>query len=995
MKFSLFILLIFTSAIGFSQGYNVDGTVNDGVDHSTLTGAIVKLVYLADTTRWTGAATDQNGKFQFTNLPIGNYKLVVSYIGYKPMEKKVIIAGEDKHMGSVMMVKGSTNLRDVPIVGHEDRVTQKEDTSEYNAKAYKVNPDATAEDLVTKMPGITSVNGTVTAQGETVQQVYVDGKEFFGQDATLAIKNLPAEIIDKIQVFDHMSDQAQFTGFDDGNTQKAINIVTKKGRNNGIFGKLYAGYGYVDDNRYSVGGNVNWFDGERRLSIIGMSNNVNLQNFATQDLLGVIGTSTQRQGAGMNGGYGGNRGAGGGGAYAGGGGGGGGAALNNFLVGQQGGISTTTSLGANYTDLWFKKLKVTASYFFNLTNNVTNTTLTRQYFNAGDSSTYYKETDNTPSTNANHRLSLRMEYDFDSMNKLIFTPRINIQSNTQTTDQFGQTYIGQTELEGQAQNTYYGHNYGYNITGNLLFQHKFKKPHRTFSVNVSTTINNKKGNTSLNSNDLYYDPDTTILLNQQAALYNYSYSASVNFAYTEPVGKTGMLQFTYNPANTWNTSSQLTYNYDSLAEAYTAFDTGLSNKYNNIYMTQKAGVSYRFTNKTILLMFGVNAQYALLNGQEYFPTDFFISRTFFNVLPQAAFTYRFKNKSNLRILYHTSTNPPSITQLQNVINNSNPLILSTGNPNLKQAYSHSLVFRYGTTNSKTAQAFFAFASVTYTQNYVGNSTVIADSNTILNPGGIMLQRGSQLILPVNLSEPNVAVNTFFTYGLPLDKIKSNLNLTWGFNVSHTPGLINNVSDIANNYSPSAGIVLGSNISEKIDFTISYTANYNVLRSSLQASADNAYFTHTGNVKFNWLFYKGFVFNTTLQNVLYTGIQPQGFNEDLYLWNLALGYKFLKNKALDVRLSVNDVLNQNSGLSRTVSQAYVENDRTQVLKRYGLLTVTWTLRYFKKPGGGYKETGQPDYNTPTPNAGRRGTGGGPDGPPPGGRPGGGDNGGGPN
>jgi hypothetical protein len=183
--------------------------------------------------------------------------------------------------------------------------------------------------------------------------------------------------------------------------------------------------------------------------------------------------------------------------------------------------------------------------------------------------------------------------------------------------------------------------------------------------------------------------------------------------------------------------------------------------------------------------------------------------------------------------------------------------------------------------------------------------------------------------------------------MAIKAIKSNLNINAGFNYGRTPGLINNALSISNTYVPTGGFVLSSNISEKIDFTISYSATYNVVQNTLQTSANNNYYTHTASGKFNWLFWKGFVFNTSVQNTLYRGIS-QGFNQDIVLLNAALGYKFLKDKSLELRAGVNDILNQNSGISRTVSQTYIEDDRTQVLKRYWMLTLTYTLRKFSKP-----------------------------------------------
>ena len=618
----------------FAQGFKVDGTILDADDRSTMPGALVKLIYLTDTTKWRGMETDNDGKFQLTNIPDGMYQMEIIYIGYKSGLQKIKVAGADKHLGAIFIEKKPQSIRDVPIIAKENRVKQKDDTTEYNANAYKVNTDATAEDLVTKMPGIQSNNGTVTAQGENVQQVYIDGKEFFGQDATLALKNLPAEIIDKVQVFDKWTDQAQFTGFDDGNSTKAINIVTKRNKSNGVFGKVYAGYGYIDNSVYSAGAAVNWFDGDRRISLIGMANNVNIQNFATQDLLGVIGSSTQRRGSGIGGGGGGSR------SY-GGGGGGGGTSANNFLIGNQPGISTTQSLGFNYIDTWGKKKKVklAASYFFNNQENITQTSIARNYFTAPGEDTIptYSEQDSTKSHNMNHRVNIRLEYAIDTSNKLIFTNRFNFQKNTQGETTFGQSFSTApnevAELENQSATGLQMNTLGYNFTGDMLFQHKFKKRHRTFSADLGYTINNKSGDTWQTSNTYAVENDSVVLLNQLTPSLTNTYTASLNLAYTEPVGKSGMLQFNLTPSNTWNNSDGKTFNFDTVLNSYNMLDTALSSKFSDIYMADKAGINYRYGIKNFNLTVGVNGQYALLSGQEDLPNDVFINRTILMCCP--------------------------------------------------------------------------------------------------------------------------------------------------------------------------------------------------------------------------------------------------------------------------------------------------------------------------------------------------------------------------
>ncbi len=908
----------------------IDGIITDSYNRTPLIGATVKLTSIIDSAHWQGTATDIDGKFEFTNLSAGLYNLTMNYIGYTNYEQQVSVTNADLHLNTIALSKKATTLKDVNIVENQVRVEQKADTSEYNANAFKTNKDATAEDLVTKMPGITSESGVIKAQGEEVKKVLIDGKEFFGDDATLALKNLPSDVVDRVQVFDRMNDQSSFTGFDDGNSQKSMNIFTRGGANS-VFGKVYAGYGYLTDSRYSAGGSINWFKDNRRLSLIGMSNNVNQQNFSSQDLLGLTG-ATQRGG----GGFGGRGGRGGGGPM-------GNSATNNFMVGQQGGNSTTHSVGLNYSDIWGKKnnVKVSGSYFFNLSNNINGTELNRNYFNAGDSSTTYRETNKTSSNNQNHRFSLRLEYIIDSMNSLIFTPKFNYQKNSQTNVIDGQNFFSEGVVLSRTQSNYTSHNSAYNASGDLLYQHKFKKRYRTISFNVATAINNKAGNASQYALNSYIDTSDVSTLDQQTNSAGTSYKVNGNISYTEPAGKSGMVQLSYEPSYTWNKADKETFNFDTASLNYSLLDTILSNKYDNDYMTQRATANYRVKGEQFNFMVGVTGQYALLTGATVFPYPYNTNRSFYNILPTATFSYKFKDKSNLRVMYRTSTDAPSISQLQNVIDNSNPLLLSVGNPDLKQSYRHFLMTRYGYTNTKKGQTFFAFASANYTQNYIGNSTIIATKDTLLN-NEIILRSGSQLKLPVNLNG-NLTVNSFFTYGFPITKIKSNFNLNAGFTYSRLPGLINEQLNLSNTYGINGGFVLSSNISEKIDFTIGYNANYNIVKNSLQTNSDNNYFTHNANVKFNWQFWKGFVFNTGLQNTLYTGI-ASGFNQNIFLWNAALGYKFLKDQSLDVRASVNDILNQNSGISRNITETYIEDTKTQVLKRYLLLTVTYTFKY---------------------------------------------------
>ena len=410
----IFTLFIFTWCFSsLAQTVNLTGSVKDNTENLPVAGATVFLQSRTDSTNKQLMLTDSLGSFRVRTAS-GLYKLQITAVGYISLDTLLLLNDSLANIGAVSLIQNEGLLGEVVVRAALPPVKQKDDTLEYNSSAFKVNPDANAEDMVKKMPGITIEQGTVKANGEDVKKVTVDGRDFFGEDATAALKNLPAEIIDKIQVFDRLSEQAQLTGFEDDNTAKGINIVTKANMRNGQFGRLYAGYG--TDNRYSAGGNVSFFNGDRRISLVGMTNNINLQNFSTEDLLGVTSSNDNRQGGGgaRSGGGGNNRGS---------------SNSGNFLVGQQSGISKTNALGINFADKWGDKLNITGSYFFNNSNNNADQSTNRQYFLENDSIQFYSEKRISSSTNDNHRINMRMEYKMDSSNTIIITPNISFQKN--------------------------------------------------------------------------------------------------------------------------------------------------------------------------------------------------------------------------------------------------------------------------------------------------------------------------------------------------------------------------------------------------------------------------------------------------------------------------------------------------------------------------------------------------------------------------------------
>ena len=931
------IIFLSISATAHPHGKKIAGIVSEKSNNQALIGAHVSIKNMDDTTEVLNQITNDRGFFRFSDFKGTKYVLKVSYVGYENYSEQ--INTEKGFPFYKVELKEDLILKTLVIKDKAPAAVQRGDTSEMSASQYKVNKDANAEDLVSKMPGITiENNGIVKAQGEQVQKVLVDGKPFMGDDPTAALKNLPAEIIDKVQVFDQLSEQSRFTGFNDGNTSKTMNIVTKQNRKNGTFGKLYAGAG--NDNRYQTGLTFNRFKGERMFTLLGMSNNINQQNFAMQDLFGVMGGGggSMRQMGGMMGSMGINSGA----MFRGGGDMGG---TGNFLVGQQNGISTTNSAGINFSDKLGSKLNYSGSYFFNATDNKNEQLTDRKYFLSNDSLQYYNDTSSTENYNYNHRLNARIEWNIDTMNSIVMSPKISYQNNHSLNQNEGVTFLSESNKLNDLFNNKRNDNNGYNFNNELLFRHRFVKPGRTFSVNLGTAFNYRQGNSNQQTANTFYKdtfafsiPIVQISDNETTGK---NISSQVNF--TEQIGKFSQLQFSYNISNNENTTQKYTYKFDTITKEFTQLDNRLSNEFQNQYLTNRAGVSYRWVKDAHNFSADLNVQKADLNATLIYPKPDVVKRNFENILPSIQYQYRKGNSAGLRFNYRTSTNAPSVSQMQNVIDNSNPLSLSVGNPNLSQSYSHSVSLRFNKTQSETAKMLFAFVSANFTRDYIGNSTTIGTGDSVF-VDGIPLRQGAQISKPINL-DGNWGINSFLTYGFPIKKIKCNLNMNLGVTYNRLPSLINLQTNFSNSTAVLSGFVLSSNISEKIDFTLAFTPTYTFVENTIQKQLNSNFYSQNSNIRLNWVFYKNIFINSDLRNILYSGLSG-GYNQNFTLWSAAIGTKFLANNSAEIKLSVFDVLKQNNSISRNVSDTYIEDIKSLVLTQYFMLTFTYNLRVFK-------------------------------------------------
>jgi hypothetical protein len=912
--YTLFIILITT--ITYAQSYSVTGKIIDENDDNII-GANVILGNATDSL-FKAISTDKYGNFKLENVPQGSYKLRVSYIGFKTFSQQIFVRG-NIGLGKITIETDNVQLSEVEIVEQTLTVVQKEDTTEINADAFKTNPDATAEDLVKKMPGLTSTNGKISAQGEEVKEVLVDGRPFFGNDPNAALKTLPAEIIAKIQIYDKESEQSQLTGVSDGQTTKTINIITKSNMRSGEFGKVYAGYGY--DNKYAAGGNINFFKNARRISIIAQTNNVNQQNFSNDDLLGVMGSGGGRRRGGRGGG-----------------------SSGDFLVNAQNGISTAHAFGVNYSDKWGEKVDVSGSYFFNMSDNDARQNLVRTFLSdANDFDQIYSETDSSQSRNINHRINFRLDYKIDEYKNLTIEPRLTIQQNSGSQPIFGQN-IASSILLNTTDYNFASDLAAIDFNGRVSYRQRFEKKGRSFSISLNSGYNENTGNSDLLSRNNYFtNTSLSDTLDQNADLNNDGWEASARVMYTEPLGEKAVIYADYDASIKRTNSDKKAYNFDELTQSYSTLNTPLSNEFVSDYLTQKVGLGVRFGDRRkMMVVAGLGVQWSELTNELIYPTVDNISRTFVNLIPFAMVRKNFSQSENLRFFYRVNTNPPSISQLQNVIDNSNPLKLEMGNPDLEQQVQHRLSLRYNKTNTEKSSIFYATVSADLRENYIGNSTFVARQDTLL-ADGIVLGRGGQLIMPANL-KGYFNLNGFVTYGFPIKPLKTNLNFNISAGYNTQPGLISGIENFSNTATAGIGITLSSNISEKVDFTLTSMSNINQSTNTANGFATTQYFNQISTGTLNLILVEHWVFQTDLVHNYYDGLSD-GFNQNYFLWNISIGRKFLKDNRGDLRFKVYDLLNQNTSISRNITPAYIEDVQTVVLQRYIMAIFTYDIRNF--------------------------------------------------
>ncbi len=888
----------------------IKGTVTDTAAHKPVADATVSILWGADTSLLMYLITDKDGSFTFKNLAAGKYFLNISHQEFAQFSKLVIITATEKII-DFHEIKLSQDLKTLGevVITSEAPVVIKGDTIQFNASRFKTKPDATAEDLIRKLPGMeVDRQGNIKTLGQSVQKVYVDGKEFFGNDPRLATRNLTADMIESVQVYDDMSEQAKFSRIDDGSRSKTINIKLKKDRKKGVFGRVLSSYG--DRGHYNDNLSLNKFDEKQRVSLIFNANNINQQGFSSSD-------------AGRDGG--------GPGKNAGG-----------------SGILKSLSTGLNFNNDWNPRFKVSGSYFYSKSSSRQQEGIFRRSTFA-DSVALLSRERSSEGNGDNHRINLRIEFQLDSMTSVLYTPYLNFgnsaNSSEDTTFTFSETPSARfLSISGRTANN--NENQNVNMNNSLLIRRRFDKIGRTLTIGWNNNSTSTDVTGMLLSHNDFFSANGSLLRpigqDQKNKQGGRNYNNVLSTSYTEPLGINKLLELNYAFTQTESNSDRQTYDYDTLTREYDDLNQSLTNKFQNSFIAHRAGTNYRYQTTKYNYQIGFALQQSVLESKSDMAQsgkDSLTHVSYINLFPTANFNLMLSKTKNLRLSYNGRTNPPSVSQLQSVLDVTDPLNVRTGNPNLKQEFNHNVNLGYNSFNLKSSM-FLAI-----------NSNFSTTSNRIVNSIDT-LSKGVQLTRPENING-TYRINTNVSVGFPIKNAAlkgSTVNFSNSATINRDVSLLFKQRNIGQTLSVTQSA--GLNLSRE-DFDIELRANvtYSSVNYSINRALNENYITQSYSGELAYTLKNNIILFTDFDLYINTG-RAEGFNQQIPIWNARISKQFLKKKNGQLQFSVNDILNQNKSISRTTSDNYIQDTRNIVLQRFFMVSFFYKVN---KMGGRQKKS----------------------------------------
>lgn len=932
-KCLLMLLMILFSPMAFAQqsGVNVTGSVVEQGSDTPIEQATVRLLNVKDSAMVRGVVSARNGSFTLKNVKKGSYLLHITFIGYDPLYQPLQITGKKNpvNVGKLELSDGAIELGEAVVIGKAPEVTVRNDTVEYNADSYKVTEGSVLEDLLKKMPGVeVDSEGKITVNGKEVKKVMVDGKEFFSDDPKVASKNLPAKMIDKLQVLDKKSDMAQMTGFDDGEEETVINLTVKPGMKQGWFGNAYGGYGSKD--RYEGNAMVNRFVNNDQITFMGGANNTNNMGFS--DL-----ASTMFSGMG-----------------------GGGGRRGGFGAGS--GITSSGNAGLNFSKE-FKpdKLTLGGNTRYSHSDNDARSKSDRQNILPGDSSSYDNSKAMSRTKSDNFGVDFRLEWKPDTMTQLIFRPSFSFSHSMNDNFSDATTLDNERDTVNTNKSSNYSESNGYNLNASIDFSRKLNNKGRVFSATLSGG-NSDSYSDGMNRSDIVYFNQTDALKNsiidQRSRYDNKGFNYRAYVSWVEPIGHNNFIQATYSISQRKQEALKNVYNQDADG-IYNVLDSAYSQSYRNNFISQRASLSFKSQRAKFNYTIGLNLDPSYSSSENFVgdTTLSKITRKVVNLSPMAQFNYMFDKRTNLRIMYNGRTSQPSMTQLQPVADISDPTNITIGNPDLNPRYTNNVFIRFQQFTPEKQRAFMIMAN----GSYIINDIV---SYTSYNQ-----ETGVKTTTYKNVNG-NYSGNVRMMLNTPLKNKKFSINSMTMASFANSNGYINEEKNTNRNLilSERGGIDFRSSY---LDLGVNGNIRYNATSNSLQKENNQNTFNYGAGGYTTIYLPLNFKIESDVNWSTNSGY-GDGFKQNEVLWNASASKSFLKNNQGTLRFKIYDILQQRSNISRSITASYIQDSEYNTLGSYFMVHFIYRFSIFK---GGASAS---DVKTP----GRSGRGRGPMGPPPG-------------
>ena len=894
--------LMWISLAAINGQYSVTGQVLDESD-TPLPSATAVVISAVDSTFLKFSLTDIEGRFQLKNLNHKSVILQVTFLGYEQYEKKLSYpeSGSIIDVGKLQLIRSENKLDEVVIKGENTPIIAKKDTLVYNANAFETTPNEVVEDLLRRMPGIeVEEDGTVIAQGEEVEEVTVDGKNFFTNDPKVATKNLPAQAIDKVEFFNRPSEMSEFTGVDDGERIKTMNLELKEDHKKGQFGTIAGAYG--TDDRYDSRLSLNRFTPNLQLSVIGNFNNINQQGFSVDDyvnFMGSMGGFRRRDGGGIP--------------------------INSGL---SNGFVTTNAGGVNLNYDFTPKTKLNLSYFLNDINNDITSITTRENFFRENATFITNEEGQQLSDNTNHRFQMRLDHKIDSTQDIRLTSNISF-NNADLLSITNSNLVSREIVENSSSNDYITEGDNQSLAGTLMYRKKLgAKRNKSLTVNLNLNTSDENFDADLNSQNVFFPDDPVREFSEEIVQRQLQTDDVMNYqirgSYVQPAGSGKWLEFMYRRQN---------FSNELVREVYDAIQGGeefndlLSNHYDRNFIYDRAGLALHFNSENSSASIEGQIQNSRLTGDIISESVMIRNEsTFF--LPRVTLRKDFGNAHNLFMRYSTNIREPSLTQLQPIIDNSDPLNLYQGNPDLITEYRHNLRMNYVKFNEFSFSSLFAFINATYVRNNITNETFI-DENFV------------RTTRPVNV-DYDFSINGNISYSTPVRSLGMKVRLNTNLRYQNSILFINSQENKSNRYTSRAGITFDNRNKENIDISIGANLSYNITNYSVSNENNQSFLnqTYTTNV----------IYKPTDNWILNTRFNTRVFSQDNFgetqtvpLLNASISRFMTSNKKLELKVSAFDIFNQNLGVNQRSTLNYIENEEIISLGRYFMVGLTYSIR----------------------------------------------------